>query len=137
MKSIRFLSAVALLVVSLCLVLGLVVGPALAAEPVFAPGTDCDALAPSNCYGDITVFSVANDTGRLVNSINGTADVANAQAVITAGSGSVKYARMLEFGTAKIAARPFFFAAVEKSRAWIVERLNKSLRDGLIKVVKR
>ncbi|HZY73705.1 MAG TPA: beta-propeller fold lactonase family protein [Edaphobacter sp.] len=31
----------------------------------FAPGTDCDALAPSNCYGDITVFSVANDTGRL------------------------------------------------------------------------
>jgi len=39
MKSIRFLSAVALLVVSLCLVLGLVVGPALAAEPVFAPGT--------------------------------------------------------------------------------------------------
>ena len=39
MKSIRFLSAVALLLASLCLVLGSVLGPALAADPVFAPGT--------------------------------------------------------------------------------------------------
>jgi len=31
----------------------------------FAPGTDCDSLTPKNCHGDITVFSVANDTGRL------------------------------------------------------------------------
>jgi 6-phosphogluconolactonase (cycloisomerase 2 family) len=30
-----------------------------------APGTDCDSLAPTNCHGDITVFSVADDTGRL------------------------------------------------------------------------
>jgi len=39
MKSIRFLSAVVLLVASHCLVLGLVLGPAFAADPVFAPGT--------------------------------------------------------------------------------------------------
>src|SRR6185312_10666048 len=31
----------------------------------FAPGSDCDALAPTNCHGDITVFAVADDTGRL------------------------------------------------------------------------
>jgi 6-phosphogluconolactonase (cycloisomerase 2 family) len=31
----------------------------------FAPGTDCDSTAPTNCHGDITVFSVAEDTGRL------------------------------------------------------------------------
>ncbi|HEV2710928.1 MAG TPA: beta-propeller fold lactonase family protein [Edaphobacter sp.] len=30
-----------------------------------APGTDCDATTPVNCVGDITVFSVASDTGRL------------------------------------------------------------------------
>jgi hypothetical protein len=39
MKSIRFLSTVALLLASLCLVLGSILGPALAADPVFAPGT--------------------------------------------------------------------------------------------------
>ncbi len=31
----------------------------------YAPGTDCTAAAPVNCHGDITVFAVANDTGRL------------------------------------------------------------------------
>lgn len=30
----------------------------------FAPGTDCDTTK-LNCHGDITVFSVADDTGRL------------------------------------------------------------------------
>jgi hypothetical protein len=39
MKSIRFLSAIALLVAGLSLVHGLVIGPAFAADPVFAPGT--------------------------------------------------------------------------------------------------
>lgn len=81
--------------------------------------------------------SPASDTGRLVNSINGTVETAKAEAVVKAGSGAVKYARMLEFGTSKMAARPFFFPAVEKSRPWIIERLNKSLRDGLLKVVRR
>jgi 6-phosphogluconolactonase (cycloisomerase 2 family) len=30
-----------------------------------APGTDCDTTTPTNCHGDITVFSIASDTGRL------------------------------------------------------------------------
>jgi 6-phosphogluconolactonase (cycloisomerase 2 family) len=30
-----------------------------------APGTDCDAQAPTNCHGDITVFSINDNTGRL------------------------------------------------------------------------
>lgn len=80
----------------------------------------------------------ANDTGRLVNSINGVVERnSTLEAVIRAGSGLVKYARMLEFGTAKMGARPFLFPAAEKNRTWIIERLNKALRDGLIKVVRR
>jgi len=75
----------------------------------------------------------ASDTGRLVNSINSTVETAKAEAVIKAGGGLVRYARMLEFGTAKMAARPFLFPTVERLRNWIVERLNKSLRDGLIR----
>lgn len=31
----------------------------------YAPGTDCDSATPANCHGDITVFAIANDTGRL------------------------------------------------------------------------
>ncbi len=80
----------------------------------------------------------ASDTGRLVNSINGVVEKSTTlEAVIRAGGGIVRYARMLEFGTAKMAARPFLFPAAEKNRAWIVERLNKALRDGLIRVVRR
>jgi len=79
----------------------------------------------------------ANDTGRLVNSISSYLVKANAEAVVTAGRGLVKYARMLEFGTSKMAARPFFFPAAEKSKAWIQDRLNKALRNGLIKASKK
>jgi 6-phosphogluconolactonase (cycloisomerase 2 family) len=30
-----------------------------------APNTDCESPNPTNCHGDITVFSIASDTGRL------------------------------------------------------------------------
>lgn len=78
----------------------------------------------------------ASDTGRLVNSI--TAYPAKAgEAVAVAGRGSVKYARMLEFGTTKISARPFMLPAMEKSRAWIRERLAKAVRKAAIDSVKK
>jgi 6-phosphogluconolactonase (cycloisomerase 2 family) len=31
----------------------------------YAPGTDCTADHPTNCHGDITVFSIDDNTGRL------------------------------------------------------------------------
>jgi HK97 gp10 family phage protein len=72
----------------------------------------------------------ASDTGRLVNSLH--ADMAGpGEAEAIAGSASVLYAGMLEFGTSKMAARPFFFPALEKSKAWITERLQQALANGL------
>jgi HK97 gp10 family phage protein len=63
----------------------------------------------------------ASDTGRLVNSISSYAG--DGESFVTAGRGTVKYASMLEFGTSKMAPRPFMFPALEQSKAWIKERL--------------
>ena len=67
----------------------------------------------------------ASDTGRLVNSVN--TEVTGLEATVSAGSGAVKYAAMLEFGTVKIAARPFLFPALEKSKAFIRKRFDQAL----------
>jgi HK97 gp10 family phage protein len=78
----------------------------------------------------------ASDTGRLINSINASMDSTQADsAIVVAGSGIVKYAAMLEFGTTKIAARPFFFPALENSKAWIRKRLAKAVRIAAAKSV--
>jgi len=80
----------------------------------------------------------ASDTGRLVNSITTYVNrISKLEALVVAGRGVVKYARMLEFGTAKMSARPFMFPAFEKSRSWIQERLNKAVRDGVIKATRK
>lgn len=70
----------------------------------------------------------ASDTGRLVNSINSYLDASALASFVVAGRGIVKYAAMLEFGTARMAARPFMFPALEKSKGWIRERLAEGLR---------
>jgi HK97 gp10 family phage protein len=75
----------------------------------------------------------ASDTGRLINSISSHLNsVKGLESFVVAGRGIVKYARMLEFGTAKMAARPFMFPAFEKSKEWIQERLNKAVRTAAI-----
>ncbi len=80
----------------------------------------------------------ASDTGRLANSITSYINKISAlEAFIVAGRGTVKYARMLEYGTAKMGARPFMFPAYEKSKAWIQERLNKAVRDAAIKSTRK
>lgn len=71
----------------------------------------------------------AVDTGRLVNSITAYAG-GGGEAFTVAGRGTVKYAAFLEFGTSKMAARPFMVPALEKSRAWITDRLQEALRRG-------
>ena len=76
----------------------------------------------------------ASDTGRLVNSINGDLDRGNKSATIRVAA---KYGKPLEFGTSKIAARPFLFPALEKNKKWIAERLNKGLVKAIIRVSKK
>jgi HK97 gp10 family phage protein len=78
----------------------------------------------------------ASDTGRLVNSI--TAYPAHeGESTVVAGRGTVEYAAMLEHGTRHIAARPFMFPALEKSKDWIRERLASAVRKAAAKSVKR
>lgn len=77
----------------------------------------------------------ANDTGRLAGSIQ--AIQKDNEALVIAGRGAVKYARFLEFGTERMAERPFMVPALEKNRAWIIERLQKAVRNAAIKAVKK
>lgn len=74
----------------------------------------------------------ATDTGRLVNSIVATFKGAG-EAFTIAGRGLAKYAPLLEFGTSKIAPRPFMLPALEKSKAWITARFNDAVRRGIEK----
>lgn len=79
----------------------------------------------------------ASDTGRLVNSVTAYLNGTALESFVVAGRGIVKYAAMLEFGTSKMAARPFMFPALEKSKGWIQERLAKAVRTAAAKSVKR
>lgn len=78
----------------------------------------------------------ASDTGRLVNSINSYLVRAAMEAIVVAGRGVVKYATMLEFGTRKMAARPFMHPALEKSRAWIQARIADATNRAIAKFKK-
>lgn len=79
----------------------------------------------------------ASDTGALVE--RGIASYLNKEGMysfVVAGRGIVKYAAMLEFGTRKMAARPFLFPALERSKDWIRERLAAAVRRAAAKSVK-
>lgn len=78
----------------------------------------------------------ASDTGWLVNSINSYLGE-RLTALVVAGRGLVSYARHLEFGTSKMAARPFMFPAVEQNREWITARLATAIRTALANVSSR
>ena len=69
----------------------------------------------------------ATDTGRLVSSI-----YREALGNLTAAVGSrIVYANHLEYGTMKMAARPFFRPAVEKIKPKYIRRLERALGDAL------
>lgn len=74
----------------------------------------------------------ASDRGRLVGSIN--SFPGDGESVVIAGNGAVHYARLLEFGTSKMAPRPFFFPALEKSRQFIKTRLAEAISRALAAV---
>ncbi|CAN5263124.1 hypothetical protein BH10PLA2_BH10PLA2_00640 [soil metagenome] len=72
----------------------------------------------------------ASDTGRLANSITAY-PAQNGESMTVAGRGTALYAPLLEFGTSRIAPRPFMLPALEKSKAWITARLQDAMRRGL------
>lgn len=73
----------------------------------------------------------ANDTGRLASSIVASLVRGANYAVVTAGKGVAKYATMLEFGTSKMAARPFLFPAAERNRKWINDRMARAMQMAI------
>lgn len=75
----------------------------------------------------------ATDTGVLLNSIAGDVEVTNGvvQGLVRA---SAKYALYLEFGTRKMAARPFLLPAVERNRSAILQILVTAVRSGVASV---
>lgn len=84
--------------------------------------------------------SPATDTGRLVSSISSYVNKISSlvmESFVVAGRGTVKYAKALEMGTRKMAARPFMVPSVEENRTWIKERLNKAVDDGIKRSAKK
>lgn len=79
----------------------------------------------------------ASDTGRLVNSINVRPAEGELAVDVVAGGGIVKYARMLEFGTSKMAARPFLFPALEKNKQKIRKRIEAALDKTIDRATKQ
>lgn len=79
----------------------------------------------------------ANDTGRLVNSIHVTTAEGGQVARVHAGSGAVSYAAALEFGTSKMAERPFFRPALAKAKPGIEAKLKAGLKKTIAEHAKR
>jgi HK97 gp10 family phage protein len=70
----------------------------------------------------------ASDTGRLLGSIETTLLDNGFAAEVGTG---VAYGRHLEFGTSKIAPRPWLFPALEKHRVRITEHIANAVRSAL------
>ena len=75
----------------------------------------------------------ANDTGRLVNSFNVSQSADQMVVAIKSGGATVDYAVSLEYGTEKMAPRPFMKPALEKSRAFIQKRMVTGIKRGVEK----
>lgn len=70
----------------------------------------------------------ASDTGTLVRSIISEVQRAALEVIISAGT---VYAKMLEYGTRKMAARPFMLPALDKIRDKAADILAKYIRSKL------
>ncbi len=80
----------------------------------------------------------ASDTGRLINSVIARFNrIAGNEAFVYIPNSLVKYAKMLEFGTSKMAARPFFYPAFERSKEFIQKRLNQAVSLAIAAAAKK
>lgn len=68
----------------------------------------------------------ASDTGRLANSIGVASDIRDRGASITVGT-AVAYGPMLEFGTSRMAARPWLLNSFERAKIGVEKELKARL----------
>lgn len=80
----------------------------------------------------------ANQEGTLASSIRSERDkqklTVKVAALAKKAGQARNYATDLEFGTIRMAARPFLFPALEKNKQWIANRMKKSMKDAIAKV---
>lgn len=53
------------------------------------------------------------------------------QAIVTAGDTDVRYAHLVEYGTAEAAAQPFFWPVVRSSRKRVKSRITRAIRKAV------
>lgn len=76
--------------------------------------------------------SPAVDTGRLVASINHRLSADRLQAFVGVMDLTlVKYAKLLEYGTYTMSARPWLTPAVERNRKAVITRINKGIERAI------
>jgi len=74
----------------------------------------------------------AVDRGRLVGSIHSKKEDSGYSSTIGVhDTTNVKYAKALEYGTAKIAPRPFLIPALNKTKPAIEERFKQAMEEGI------
>ena len=105
------------------------------------------SVAADDLAGDMKQFALSSkDTGALINSIEvtgpnentppysqpgGAAVVPEGTYRITAGNKDVRYAHLVEFGTAKTEAQPFFWPAVRANQKQIVRTIRQAVRKTI------
>ncbi|PRD41409.1 hypothetical protein C5748_22025 [Phyllobacterium phragmitis] len=74
------------------------------------------------------------DTGDLIRSIETTVEAQNPPTVhVTAGGPVAPYAAYLEYGTSKMAERPFMRTAAEKNRAKVAKKVAAAVKIAIRK----
>ncbi|MDO1560419.1 HK97 gp10 family phage protein [Brevundimonas sp. 2R-24] len=84
--------------------------------------------------GDLKESITVTTEGRKTPSYShpsGSHIVPEGAAEITAGNGKVRYAHMVEYGTKKMQAEPFFWPTVRVERPKVRRNINKAIRKGL------
>lgn len=109
------------------------------------------ALAPATAQGADEIARTAEalapeDSGDLVGSIavtlgpnatpahshpGGTKTVPDGAAAVTAGNSDVRYAHLVEFGTTKAAAQPFFWPAFRSQRKRALNRIKRAMSKAV------
>ena len=80
--------------------------------------------------------SPASDKGRLASSIN-TQEVSGSRKLAFEVQTSLKYSTSLEFGTSKMAPRPFMLPALETHKKDIVRDIGRAIQTATKKVQKK